>query len=67
MGEGSQQVIQWSATRVCQWLASIDLADYMHTLTNQGVHGAFMVGYQCPTFEGGAIFECFLDARCKIY
>ena len=42
-GEGSQQVVEWSAGRVVHWLRSIDLGELVPTLRNQGIHGALLV------------------------
>ena len=42
-GEGSQQVVEWSAERLAQWLRSIDLAELAPSLKNQGIHGALLV------------------------
>ena len=43
-GEGSQQVVEWSAARLAQWLKSVDLAELVPCLKNQGIHGALLVG-----------------------
>lgn len=43
IGEGSQQVVEWSAERLAQWLRSIDLAELAPSLKNQGIHGALLV------------------------
>lgn len=42
-GEGSQQVVEWSAPRLAQWLRSIDLVELSPCLKNQGIHGALLV------------------------
>lgn len=43
IGEGSQQVLEWSAGRVVQWLRSIDLGELVPCLQNQGIHGALIM------------------------
>ena len=43
--QGAQQVVRWPATKVSEWLQSIELGNYCDHLEGVGLHGAIMVSH----------------------
>lgn len=41
--KGAQQVLRWPASKVSDWLKSIELGNYCDHLEGAGLHGAIMV------------------------
>ena len=38
-----EHVLRWTNARVCQWLESIEMGEYVPNLKETGVHGAMLV------------------------